>query len=224
MGWKYNAPCFVGKGDADGVIEREVCETSLADAIPINHPATMITLGSSFKPPGDLFPMIFEFLGQFTRNLNQLSAQLDKAVAYADHKKFDVKILLQARLAPDQFDFTRQVQMTCDTAKAFASKLTGKEVPKHEDNETSVAELQSRIAKTIQFLGTFQREDFKGWESVKVTNPRREGKYLPANEWVMQQAIPNFFFHATTAYAILRHNGVDVGKKDFLGELNHRAL
>lgn len=168
--------------------------------------------------------MIYQHLAQFSRTLHNLSSQLDKAQAFADLRKFDAKNLLQDRLAPDQFDFTRQVQITCDTAKSFAEKLTGKEAPKHEDHESTVAELQQRIAKTIQFLATVKAEDFKGWEDRQVTNPRREGKYLPATEWVMQQAIPNFYFHATTAYAILRTNGIEVGKKDFLGELNYRNL
>jgi hypothetical protein len=102
--------------------------------------------------------------------------------------------------------------------------LTGKEVPKHEDKEATIADLQERIRKTIQFLETVRPEDFKGWETRQVLNPRREGKFLPGNEFAMHQAIPNFFFHMTTAYSILRTNGLGIGKLDYLGELNYRAL
>ena len=168
--------------------------------------------------------MAYEFVPQFTRMLTNLSAILDKTQAFADQKKFSVGNLLITRLAPDQFDFTRQIQITCDTAKFFAAKLTGKEAPKHEDKETTLPELQARIQSTILFLNTIKPEDFKGWESRKTTNPRREGKYLPGNEFAMQQAIPNFFFHMTTAYSILRNAGMDIGKKDFLGTLNYRDL
>jgi hypothetical protein len=156
--------------------------------------------------------------------LNNLSGLLDKAQQYSEAKKFDVANLLTARLAPDQFHFIRQVQMTCDTAKAYAAKLTGKEAPKHEDKETNIPELKQRIRETIQFLETIKPEDFKGWEGRKTTNPRREGKYLPGNEFAMHQAIPNFYFHMTTAYSILRSNGIDIGKKDYLGELKYRDL
>ncbi len=168
--------------------------------------------------------MTYEFVPQFAKMLTNLSALLDKAQQYADAKKCDVGNLLTHRLAPDQFHFTRQVQITCDSAKAYVAKLTDKEAPKHEDNETTVAELKERIQKTIAFLNTIKAEDFKGWETKKVTNPRREGKYLPSNEYAMEQAIPNFYFHMATAYSILRASGIDVGKKDFLGELKWRPL
>ncbi len=168
--------------------------------------------------------MTYEFVPQFTRMLNNLSAILDKAQAYADQKKFDVTNLLNSRLAPDQFHFIWQVQATCDTAKKYYANLSGKEAPKHEDIEKTVSDLKERIRSTIQFLETAKPEDFKGWETKKVTNPRREGKYLPAAEFAMHQAIPNFYFHMTTAYAILRNNGVDVGKLDYLGQLNYRPL
>jgi len=168
--------------------------------------------------------MTYEFVPQFTKMLTNLSQILDKAQAYAEAKKFDASALLTARLFPDQFNFTRQVQITCDSAKAYVAKLTSKEAPKHEDNETTIAELQTRIQKTIQFLNTVKAEDFKGWETRQVTNPRREGKFLIGSEYCMEQAIPNFYFHMTTAYSLLRHNGLEIGKKDFLGALNWRDL
>ncbi len=168
--------------------------------------------------------MTYEFTTQFTKMLSNLSSILDKAQTFSEQKKFEAANLLNARLAPDQFNFTRQVQLTCDTAKGFVSKLTGKEAPVHEDKETTIAELQQRIQKTIQFLSSVKAEDFKGWENRQITNPRREGKFLPGNEFALQHAVPNFYFHLTTAYAILRHNGLDIGKKDYLGELNYRPL
>ncbi len=168
--------------------------------------------------------MTYEFVPQFTKMLNNLSGILDKAQQFAEQKKCDVSALLTARLAPDQFNFTRQVQIACDMAKAYAAKLTGKDAPKHEDKETTIAELKQRIQMTVQYLNTIQAEDFTGWENRKVTNPRREGKFLPGNEFAMHQVIPNFYFHVTTAYSILRSNGVELGKKDFLGELKYRDL
>ncbi len=168
--------------------------------------------------------MTYEFVPQFSKMLTNLSHILDKAQSFADARKFDVGNLLISRLAPDQFNFIRQVQATCDIAKSYAARLTGKEVPKHEDKETTLPELRERIRSTLQFLSTIKAEDFAGWEDRKVLNPRREGKFLPGSEFAMHQAIPNFYFHMTTAYAILRHNGVEIGKKDFLGELKYRDL
>lgn len=166
--------------------------------------------------------MPHEFLAQFCKVLNNLSRILDKGQAHADQKKFESTVLLNARLAPDMFPLTRQVQIACDTAKFFATRLSGKEAPKQEDNETTIPQLKDRIQKTIQLLESFKASDFTGWETRKVFNPRYEGKSIPGSEFFMQHAVPNFYFHVTTAYAILRNNGVDVGKKDFLGEINWR--
>ena len=168
--------------------------------------------------------MTYEFVPQFCRVLNNLSKIMDKAQKYADQKKFDSTVLLGSRLAPDQFNFTRQVQIACDSAKYYASRLTQKEAPSFEDKEATIPELQQRIQKTIQFLETVKPEDFKGWETRQTLNPRREGKYLPGFDFAMYQAIPNFYFHVTTAYSILRHNGVEIGKADYLGELNWRPI
>lgn len=168
--------------------------------------------------------MTYDFVPQFCRMLNNLSRLLDKAQAYSEQKKFEPAVLLQARLAPDMFPFTRQVQIACDSAKWYAGRLTEKTPPAFEDKEATIAELKQRITKTIAYLETIKAEDFKGWETKKTTNPRREGKYLPGNEFALQHAIPNFYFHVTTAYDILRHNGVEIGKADFLGEINWRPL
>jgi len=168
--------------------------------------------------------MIVETFAQFSKMLTNLSNILDKAQKFADQKKFDSANLMNARLAPDQFNFIRQVQVACDTAKMGAARLTGIDAPKFEDNETTLAELQQRIRNTLEFLATVKPEAFKGWESKKTLNPRREGKYLPGDEFLMQHAIPNFYFHVTTAYSILRHNGVEIGKMDYLGTITYRDL
>lgn len=164
--------------------------------------------------------MLYEFtIPQFTKMLQNLSRILDKAALHAETKKFDVEVLLNLRLYPDQFNLIRQVQIACDTAKLAASRLTGKDAPTHEDNEKTVPELKARIEAVIAYLGTFSEADFKGAEERKVSQPRWEGKYLNGKEFALQHAVPNLYFHITTAYSILRHNGVEVGKKDYLGEM-----
>jgi len=164
--------------------------------------------------------MLYEItITQFKKMLENLSRILEKGEKQAETKKFDPTVLLNARLAPDQFNLTKQVQIACDTAKLCASRLTGKEAPIHEDNEKTMAELKSRIASVVTYLGNFKSGDFDDAENKRVSQPRWEGKYLLGEEFAIQHAIPNLYFHVTTAYAILRHNGVDVGKKDYLGEM-----
>jgi uncharacterized protein len=159
---------------------------------------------------------------QFTKTLQNLSLCLDKAAAFADVKKFDAQVLLGSRLAPDQFALLRQVQIACDTAKTGASRLTGKEAPTHADDEKTVADAKARIDKVIAYLATFSAKDFAGAEQRHVSQPRWAGKYLTGHEFALQHMIPNFFFHVTTAYAILRHNGVELGKKDYLGPMPYK--
>ena len=156
---------------------------------------------------------------QFSKMLENLVSIMDKGAQLADAKKFDMDVLLQARLAPDQFNFTRQVQITCDMAKFCAARLAGKEAPTHADTEKTLGELKTRIQSVIAYLSTFQDKDFDGAAERKITQARWEAQYLNGHDYFIQHAIPNFYFHLTTAYAILRHNGVDVGKKDFLGTL-----
>jgi len=156
---------------------------------------------------------------QFAKTLKNLSAILTKAEQHAVAKKFEVEVLLNARLAPDQFNLIRQVQIVCDTAKLGAARLAGKEAPVHEDKEKTLPELQARIETVLGYLATFSENDFQGAEERKISQPRWEGKYLTGWEFAMQHALPNLYFHTTTAYSILRHNGVDVGKKDYLGEM-----
>lgn len=159
---------------------------------------------------------------QFIKVLNNLSAILDVASTYADEKKFDVSVLLDARLAPDQFNFTRQVQIACDTAKSASASLANKEIPAHPDTEKTVAELKKRIDTVVTYLKTFSADDFKDASTRKITRPRWDGKHLLGEEFLFEHALPNFYFHITTAYSILRHNGVAIGKKHFLGELPYK--
>jgi hypothetical protein len=156
---------------------------------------------------------------QYSKMLDNLSRILDKAAQYAEAKKIDVGVLLNSRLAPDQFNLTRQIQITCDTAKFGAARVCGKEAPSHPDTETTLAELQARIKTVQDYLVSFTQEDFVGADARHVSQPRWEGKYLTGTEFVIQHSLPNIYFHITTAYSILRHNGVDVGKKDFLGNI-----
>ena len=144
---------------------------------------------------------------------------MDKAEAHAKAKSFEVDVLAHARLAPDQFDFVRQVQSGCDQAKYAAAYLAGKPPPSHPDTEQTFAELRQRIEKCLAFLDTVQAKDLNGAEARRVAPPWLGGKWLRGDDYLVHVAIPNFFFHATMAYAILRHNGVELGKMDYIGSL-----
>lgn len=168
--------------------------------------------------------MLYEItVPQFAKMLRNMSALLTKAAQYAETKKFDVEVLLNSRLAPDQFNFIRQVQIATDTAKLCASRLSGKDAPVFEDNEKTLPELKTRIEKTLTYLNGFSAKDFTGAEEKRITQPRWEGKSLSGFEYVVHHAVPNLYFHVMTAYSILRNNGVDVGKKDYLGEMPYRG-
>jgi hypothetical protein len=164
-------------------------------------------------------------VSQFTKMLGNLSAILDKAAAFAEPKKIDMEVLLNARLAPDQFNLLRQIQIACDTANLGAARLTGKEAttPSFPDTEKTLAEVKARIASTIEILRKLTEADFADSATRRISQPRWEGKTLSGEEFLIQHVLPNFYFHITTAYAILRHNGVDVGKKDYLGAMPYRA-
>lgn len=154
----------------------------------------------------------------FTRLLKNLDAMLDKAVVHADAKKIEHNTLLTARLAPDMFHLIRQVQIATDNAKGCVARLAGVDIPKYEDNEASVADVKARIAKTVAFLESFKPEQLNGTEDknivLKMGPTTREFKGI---DYLLSFASFNVFFHVTTAYNILRHNGVDLGKKDFIG-------
>jgi hypothetical protein len=154
--------------------------------------------------------------------LGGLDTCLEKAVAHAATKKFDPNVLLQSRLAPDMFPLIRQIQAACDQAKYAASRTAGKDSPSHPDTEQTIDEARKRIATVISYLGEFSASDFDGVEARTVSLPRWEGKSMTATNYFVEHALPNFFFHYTTAYAILRHNGIDVGKRDYLGAITFR--
>lgn len=141
---------------------------------------------------------------------------LDKAAAFADAKKFDVNIFMTARLAPDQYAFARQIQAACDQAKYTAAKLAGKEPPPHPDTEKTIAELRQRVRTVVEYLETFKREDFNGAEERPCSHAWMGGKAVKGVDYLHHLGLPNFYFHLTTAYDILRHNGVELGKMDFL--------
>lgn len=161
---------------------------------------------------------------QFTKGLENLKKILDRFQAFAETKKFDVSNVLNARLAPDQFNFIRQIQIMTDVARFTCARLTGKEMLSIEDKEVTLDDLRNRIDKTIGYLKTFTATDFKNATTIKVVMPRLEKKAMQGNDHLAQWCIPNFHFHFATAYAILRHNGLDIGKKDYLGEMTLENL
>jgi hypothetical protein len=152
--------------------------------------------------------------------LRNLDGWLAKATAHAEARKYDTSVLLQTRLTPDMFPFVRQVQSACDSAKYAAARVTGKDSPSHPDTEATFAELSARIGKVVEFLDTFTAADFAAVDGRTVSLPRWEGKSMTATDYLVEHAMPNFFFHLTTAYAILRQAGVEVGKRDYLGTLS----
>ncbi|MFZ3087759.1 MAG: DUF1993 domain-containing protein [Methylotenera sp.] len=155
------------------------------------------------------------------RTLTNLSAILKKGKAYADAKKVEHQVLLNARLFIDMYPLTRQVQIATDMSKGAAARLAGVEVPKYEDNETTFAELQARITKTIAFLDSIQPAQLEGSETRDITIPvRNTDLKFTGQNYLLKWVIPNVYFHVTTAYNILRHNGVELGKQDFLGPRN----
>jgi uncharacterized protein len=157
----------------------------------------------------------------FEITLNALSGVLDKAEAFATAKKIDQSVLLHSRLSPDMFDLTRQVQVATDGAKRGSARLTGVEPPKYEDNETTFAQLKERIAKTVAFLKTLDPKAIDASAEKEITFPlggEKKGRMKGA-DYLNHFMLPNFYFHCTAAYAILRHCGVDIGKPDFLGAI-----
>ena len=154
----------------------------------------------------------------FTRVLNNLAAILEKAAAHAEARKIEPAALLNARMYPDMFPLTRQVQLAADTANSGAARLAGAAVPAYENSETSFAELIARIRKTIAQLETIKPEQLDGTEDRTVSwQTRSSSKSMQGLPYLLNHVLPNLFFHATTAYNILRHNGVELGKMDYLG-------
>ena len=166
--------------------------------------------------------MYFETFQQFKKTLGQLDTWFEIAAAHAKAKSFDPDLYLGFRLAPDQLAFARQVQLACDTARLAASRLTGKPAPATPDTEKTLADLSARVRTTLAYLDTFTAQDFDGAATRVVTQPRWEGKVMTGSAYFHQHALPNFFFHTSHAYALLRHNGVNLGKRDYLGPLDLR--
>jgi hypothetical protein len=160
-------------------------------------------------------------LPAFEINLNALSAVLDKAEAFVAAKKTDAATLLHARLAPDMFDLTKQVQVATDQARRGAARLAGVEAPSFEDKETTIAQLKERIAKTVAFLKTLDRGKIDASadrEIVFPLGPEKKG-HMKGDDYLNHFVLPNFYFHCTAAYSILRHSGVEIGKRDFMGTI-----
>ena len=155
---------------------------------------------------------------RFANILGNLAAILDKAQAHCEAKRIDPLALTAFRLYPDMLPFTRQVTIACDTAKGAVARLAGVEVPKHEDTETTFAELKGRIAKTVDFIGTLTPAQIDGSEdkTIVLKLGGREQTFK-GMQYLLGFAQPNFYFHVTAAYAILRHNGVELGKRDYIG-------
>lgn len=154
----------------------------------------------------------------FVRMLNSVLAWLDKAQAHAEARKFDVNNYLVLRLAPDMLPFTRQVQIMSDGAKGCMARLAGQEVPKWDDTETTLDELRARIRRTIDYVQSFAPAQVDGSEGREIVLPTRTGeRRFNGQDYVQHFVLPNFYFHATTTYALLRHAGVELGKRDYLG-------
>ncbi len=161
----------------------------------------------------------FDTIRLFSKMLRNLDQWLGKAEAHAKNKGFEADVLVGMRLAPDMYELAKQVQSACDSAKFAASYLSGKAPPVHPDNEKTIAELHERIGKALAFVETVSEADLAGAADRKVAPAWLKGSWLRGNDYLVQVAVPNFFFHVTTAYAILRHAGVDVGKMDYIGNL-----
>lgn len=160
-------------------------------------------------------------LPAFEITLNALSGVLDKAEAFAAAKKIDPVVLLRSQLAPDMFDLTRQVQVATDQARRGAARLAGTEAPKVEDNETTIAQLKDRIAKTVAYIKTLDRKAIDGSAEKEIVfplGPEKKG-HMKGDDYLNQFVLPNFYFHCTAAYAILRHLGMEIGKRDFMGQI-----
>jgi hypothetical protein len=154
----------------------------------------------------------------YTRLLKGLADCLRKAAAYYGDKKYDETTLLSYRLFPDMFHFTKQVQAATDHARNGAARLAGIEAPKYDENEKSLADLIARVEKTVAFLNTIKPQQIDGSEDKTISYKMRDREFsFTGRDFLLAQSMPNFYFHTTTAYNILRHNGVEVGKRDFMG-------
>jgi hypothetical protein len=198
----------------EGPALRRLCTRAmprLASAIPRHGGFMPITMYSASVPV-------------FVRMLGNVGAWLDKAEAHAAAKKFDPSVYLTARLAPDMLPFAKQIQIACDAAKFCVARVSGTEAPKFEDNETSIAELRERIARTVAYVRSVPAGQIDGTDAKEISVPRRDGAMtMKGEDYLRQFVLPNFYFHVTMTYALLRHFGVELGKADFLGGLPQPA-
>jgi len=158
-------------------------------------------------------------ISQVTKMLENLDRWLTAGEEHAKKKSFDANVLLAARLAPDMYPLTRQVQAACDAAKFAAARITGKTPPAHPDTETNIEELHARVRSVVEYLKTFHAADYEGADGRMVPLAFMPGKGMKGNDYLCEMALPNFYFHLTMAYGILRHNGVDLGKRDYIGSI-----
>ena len=159
----------------------------------------------------------FATIVQFSRMLKNLDQWLEASRAHAEKKGFDPEVFVQARLAPDQYALVQQVQSACDAAKYAAAYLSGQQAPAHPDTEKTLAELRARIKTCTAYVDGVKERDFAGAEERRVAPAWMQGHSVSGAVYMTRIAVPNFYFHVTTAYAILRHNGVELGKRDFIG-------
>lgn len=166
----------------------------------------------------------FTVITEFKKMLTNLDGCIALALEHAKTKSFEPSVLATARLAPDMYPLTKQVQSCCDTAKFAASYLSGKEAPVHADTETTLDELRARIKTAVAYLEGFKESDFTTADTRLVAIRWMPGKALVGSDYLNELAIPNFYFHLTTAYAILRHNGAAIGKQNYIGSLSFKDL
>lgn len=164
-----------------------------------------------------------DFVPQFAKMLKQLDSCLDKGAEHAKKMGYEPDFLTQCRLAPDQYPLVRQVQSACDAAKFSVAYMTGKDAPAHPDTETTMVELKARIRSCMNYLESVSPADLVGAEERRVAPKWAKGGHTTGDKALVQLALPNFYFHMTTAYAILRHCGVPVGKNDFIGAMPFHA-
>lgn len=168
--------------------------------------------------------MYYEAIVRCTESLKTVQKWLDKAQAQAAAKKFEVSVLLASRLAPDMNDFVYQVQSACDYVKGGAAWLSGQKPPSHRDDERTLDEVRERIRKTVAFVESIPESQYAAASTQRVAFSFFPGKEIVGCDYLLQMVIPNVYFHLTMAYAILRHNGVEIGKMDFLGPLDFVAV
>jgi hypothetical protein len=183
------------------------------------HPEFYTLYGTSTQPETIMTLSMYQAsVPRFINALNNLSAILDKAQAHVDAKKLDEATLTSFRLFPDMLPMARQILIATDTAKGLAARLAGVDIPVYEDTEKTLGELKARIAKTVAYLQTFRPEQIDGTENKEIIIKRgdKETRYN-GMQFLLGHAVPNVYFHITTAYNILRHNGVEIGKRDYLG-------